>query len=312
MGNPVKITCVIVTYNGVRWIEKCLKSVLASTVPCSIVVVDNQSTDDTCNLIRLKFPNIFLIQSAENMGFGKANNIGLQIAYDQGAEHFFLLNQDAWIKPRTIERLLEQQKIHPKYGVLSPLHFYNNKTLDSKFRIYIRRKKEVIKEAHEKGDAKIFSVNFINAAVWLINRACIEKVGLFAPVFDHYGEDSNFIHRCRYHQVKIGVLPTAVAYHEREQSPMSEKEASLQKLLMHDKSFCLCILADIRHSYFRQSLYLLFISSREMTKSVLLLKHRRIVIIINRIRYLSVFWQLRRERTEMKKASAFLLMQANG
>jgi len=311
MRNPVKVTCVIVTYNGIRWIEKCLKSVLASTVPCDIVIVDNQSTDKTCELIRLKFPHVLLIQSNENLGFGKANNIGLQIAYDNGAEHFFLLNQDAWIKPRTIERLLEQQKIHPEYGVLSPLHFYKDKQLDAKFRIYIRRKKEIINQAHKAGNAQIFSVNFVNAAVWLINRACIEKVGLFAPVFDHYGEDSNFIHRCRYHQVRIGVLPTAVAYHEREQSPLYEKEAPLQKLLMHDKSFCLCVLADIRYTYYRQNLYLLFISFREMTKSVLLLKYRRIAIIVNRIRYLSVFWQLRRERAEMKKASAFLLMQSN-
>src|SRR6476469_8833405 len=118
----VNIFTIIVTYNGSKWIDKCLGSVLNSTVPVRIIVVDNASSDDTPKKIRNGFPEVDLIESPFNSGVCKANNIGIKKAYDLGATHFFLLNQDAWVERDTIEKLVVHQRENREYAVLSPLH----------------------------------------------------------------------------------------------------------------------------------------------------------------------------------------------
>ncbi len=74
-----KILTIIVSYNFEPWIHKCLPSLLDSSYPTDILVVDNNSGDNTTQIIKETYPTIRLIESSENLGFGKANNIGLDI-----------------------------------------------------------------------------------------------------------------------------------------------------------------------------------------------------------------------------------------
>ena len=92
-----KIVAIIVTYNAVPWLERCLGSLQASSVPVQTVIVDNRSTDETVNTIRTRYPQTVLIENQENLGFGQANNIGIRYALEHEATHVLLLNQDAWI-----------------------------------------------------------------------------------------------------------------------------------------------------------------------------------------------------------------------
>lgn len=87
MPNP-KIYFIIVTYNAMKWAEKCFSSLRNSSIPVHTIVVDNGSIDGTQDYIKSQFPDVELIQSAENLGFGKANNIGIEKAYKNGADFF--------------------------------------------------------------------------------------------------------------------------------------------------------------------------------------------------------------------------------
>lgn len=82
----MKVNTIIVTYNGAQWIEKCLDSLHECKVKTHILIVDNASTDNTLSIIREKYPEVELIESAKNLGFGKANNIGLRKALDERAD----------------------------------------------------------------------------------------------------------------------------------------------------------------------------------------------------------------------------------
>lgn len=217
-----KCTVVIVTYNGIAWYDKCFKSLLSSSVPLEIIVVDNKSTDDSISYITSNFQEIRVIQNDENVGFAKANNIGLNIAYNNNTDYFFLLNQDAWVEYNTIETLIAVAEKKQEFGVLSPIHLTADKSFfDRGFRDYFNNKSDTI-HAYEnlylkKTQPVLYESRFVNAAAWLITRKCIEIVGGFDTIlFKHYGEDSNYCQRVLYHGLKIGIVPSVTICHDRE------------------------------------------------------------------------------------------------
>lgn len=71
-----------------KWLEKCLSSLRNSIYPTEIIVVDNGSTDGSIDFIRGDFPKVHLIECKENLGFGKANNIGISYGLEKGADFF--------------------------------------------------------------------------------------------------------------------------------------------------------------------------------------------------------------------------------
>ena len=83
-----KVHIIIVTYNAMKWAEKCFTSLRQSSILLKCIVVDNGSTDGTQEYIRKNFSEVELIISEDNLGFGKANNIGIARAYQQGADFF--------------------------------------------------------------------------------------------------------------------------------------------------------------------------------------------------------------------------------
>ena len=93
----MRILVIIVSYNFERWIDRCLGSLRESVHPVDTVVIDNCSSDSTTQLIEQRYPEVRLIKNKENLGFGRANNIGMEIAISEGYDAVFLLNQDAWI-----------------------------------------------------------------------------------------------------------------------------------------------------------------------------------------------------------------------
>lgn len=216
-----RVVCVVVTYNGMAWLDRCLGSLIASSAPVHVIVVDNGSTDGTVDHIRRAFPEVELIPTAENLGFGRANNVGLRLALDRGAGHVFLLNQDAWVQPETIAELIRAAREHPTFGVISPMHLNGTGTaLDGNFSSYIIPARcpglysdLVLGHPHDAP----YPVQFVNAAAWLITRNCLETVGGFNPSFFHYGEDDNYLARMHFHGLKAGVMPSAWIHHDREQ-----------------------------------------------------------------------------------------------
>jgi len=203
-----KIVVIIVTYNGAKWLKKCFQSLEESSYKVNTIVVDNNSTDNSTKIIQ-SFPKIQLIQSAENLGFGKANNLGIQKALELGADYVFLLNQDTWVFPETISNLVVVAETNEKYGIVSPLHYSGDEVhLDESFETYCKRKTKSISD-------NIDEVPFVNAAAWLLSKKTIERVGYFEPMFQHYGEDRNYTDRILFHKCKTVVVKNSRICHDR-------------------------------------------------------------------------------------------------
>lgn len=219
-ANNQRVCVIIVSYNFEPWIYKCLNSIEESTIIADILVIDNASKDRTCEIIRTDFPNVRLIENKVNLGFGKANNIGMSYALNNGYSYVFLLNQDAWVNSDALELLIGESVRHPEFGILSPIHLTGDGTnIDKGFANYSKLSDKYLISGLP---SIINECVFINAAMWLLPIKAIRETGGFAPLFAHYGEDRNYAQRIIKRGYKIGFVKTAIGYHDRHFRQMSK------------------------------------------------------------------------------------------
>lgn len=222
-----KILTIVVTYNAMKWLDRCLGSLMLSGMPSDVIVIDNGSIDGTAEYIQDNYPDVKFVATGENLGFGRANNIGFLHALKYGYEYVYLLNQDAWIFPETLGTLVTAMEEDRSLGILSPMQMAA--CLDRPDPRFEKRcPKAALRDMNSRWrSGKVYGVKFVMAAHWMISRECLENVGGFSPAFKHYGEDDNFIHRALYKGYRVGIHSGAKAVHDREMRPVS-KEASMR------------------------------------------------------------------------------------
>ena len=160
-----KIFAIIVIYNGLRWYDRCIGSLLKSETPVHIIVIDNASSDGSVDYIKTLYPNVFIIENKENLGFAKSNNIGIRYAIDHGADYVFLLNQDAWVETTTLTELVKSFEEKNNVGIASPIHLNGTySALDHGFSNYIGP--AFSSDAFLCKLKKYYDRPFINAAAW--------------------------------------------------------------------------------------------------------------------------------------------------
>lgn len=201
-----KVLVIIVTYNGMRWLDRCLQSLRNSGQAVDVLVVDNGSSDGSCEYIRSNFPEVELVCRRDNPGFGASNNIGLRLVLERGYDFAYLLNQDAWVDQGTIGGLISVW--NPEYAIISPVQT----TASGKFDRNFARKCE----RYLSSDSPLCEVPFVMAAHWLLSAGAIRKIGGFSPAFKQYGEDDNYIDRAHFFGFKVGVATSFSAVHDRE------------------------------------------------------------------------------------------------
>lgn len=266
----MKLYTVIVSYNAESWIEKCVGSLLRSSLQTDIVVVDNHSSDNTVSIIKQQFPELTLFARPDNLGFGKANNVGIQYALQNNADYIFLLNQDAHVAPDCLEQLVDIAEKNTHYGIISPMQYYSKQRLDFLFEDFCTRyAPKILSETPLK---PVYEISFVNAAVWLIRASCARKTGLFNPVFTHYGEDREYASRVLYHGYKLGVATQAVAYHERKQESFLRARPSVKKETAKLYNIALAFASDINHSFLRQIIVAKLFVFKNMLRGMAMLR----------------------------------------
>ena len=242
----MNIYAIIVTYNAMRrqWIDKCLRSIAASTVPVTAVVVDNGSTDETRTYVPAHFTEAVWLPQDRNLGFGQANNIGLRYALEHDADYVLLLNQDATIQPDTLSLLLAESD---GCSMLSPIHLNGDgSNFDANFyRFTLSISPSLPKGINECKKTKgRLAIGEVCAACWLMPAKVIREIGGFNPLFTQYGEDNNYYDRLAYHQVNTFLVPAAEMRHDRQIH--GDSEAYNHKLLHRT---LLTVACDINKSF---------------------------------------------------------------
>jgi hypothetical protein len=187
------LTIVIVTFNSAEIIAKCLGYL--NPTKYDIIVVDNSSADETCAIVSGQFPLVKLIKSGGNLGFGRANNIGLRQAVTQFA---LVLNPDAFILEEDIEIALNVLKNNPQISLASPTILHNEGASP--------------KIPPSDGDYK--ETNFIVGGVLFMRLEVFKKIGFFDEDFFMFAEDNEISDRSIANGYKNVILNNATALHK--------------------------------------------------------------------------------------------------
>ena len=218
-----EISVILVNYNGKAYNDKCISSILNSSIKdkLQIVIVDNASTDGSLTDLALKWGDneyIHILSLVENYGFSKANNEGIKWAKEQGIKYFLLLNNDTEIEPNAIERMLDCCK--KTKGIVVPKIFY----ADSRDIIWCAGgtfsnviKKPIQRGLNEKDQGqynKDMYCDFANGCCLLLTEQILEKIGFLDEDFFLYYEDTEYSLRAKKKNIPIVYCPDAIVYHK--------------------------------------------------------------------------------------------------
>ena len=212
----MKVSVVIVNWNGQRYLERCLSAVLAQTcLSFEVVLVDNASTDDSVELVARRFPEVQIIQNEKNLGFAAGNNIGIRAT---SGEVVATLNNDTQADPRWLEELVAAMQGREMVGMAASKMLFAHRPevinstgicLDSAGIAWDRRGGE-LDAMDESSPTEVFGPC---AGAALYRRAMLDRVGLFDEDFFCYLEDVDLAWRARLMGWRCLYIPTARVYH---------------------------------------------------------------------------------------------------
>ncbi len=218
-----KISVILVNYNGKEYNDKCISSILDSTIrrQIQIVVVDNASTDDSLELLKKNWGSheqVKILSLDENYGFSKANNEGIRWSLEQGIEYFLLLNNDTEIQPDAIEKMIHYQK--EKNGIIVPKILYSDRRdtiwcAGGSFTPILRK---AVQRGFNQTDKRQFDVSvecqFANGCALFLSKEVVGKIGYLDERFFLYYEDVEYSMRAEKKGIGIWYCAEAVVFHK--------------------------------------------------------------------------------------------------
>lgn len=248
---------VIVNYNVSDKLKNCLESLngLNHKDKYKIIIVDNNSSDNSVSLIKKEFPDIFLIENKENLGFAKANNIAIDflIKTFSSIEYILLLNPDVVVSYNTIDGLLEFLKNNHNIGCVSPALYSEDNNVKNNCGGFIpglftsfnyffflsqimpRLFKGIfINQEYFIKRKKPIELDWLSGACLMLRKNMILEVGLLNEIYFLYGEDIEWGNRIKKGGWTLYLIPELRVVHlERE----SLRKLNTNKVLWLDGFF---------------------------------------------------------------------------
>ena len=238
----MNISVIIVSYNTAPLLLQCVESIIEHThdVSYEIIVVDNSSEEKDLDKLR-QDRRFTLIEMHENLGFGRANNVGVK---QSKGDHIFLLNPDTILVNDALSILYRHLMTSPHTGVcggniynkdMQPAHSYHvmppSILSEMDFACgQLYRRIRYGKNAQFNHTGKEMDVAMITGADMMIRRTAWEEVEGFDPIFFMYCEDADLCLRIKSQGYHIVSVPDASIIHLEGKS-FVESEAHCQRAL---------------------------------------------------------------------------------
>jgi len=231
----VKLSIIIVNYNVAHFLEQCLVAVFKATknINAEVFVVDNNSTDNSINMVKEKFTTVILIENKVNTGFSKANNQALALAK---GEYVLLLNPDTIVEEDTFEKCIQFSDAHPNLGGLGVKMIDGNGVFlpESKrglptpavsfYKIFgfstLFPKSKKFSKYHlgYLADNEINEIEVLSGAYMWMRKSVLTEIGFLDEAFFMYGEDIDLSYRIIKAGYKNYYYPKAKIIHYKGES----------------------------------------------------------------------------------------------
>ena len=229
LSSSIDLSIIFVNWNSTEYLRACLKSILANPPRRSfeLIIVDNASTDRKLGALKAEFPAARVVESAKNLGFVGANNLGYKLS---SGRTLFFLNPDTEIVGTAIDHIWDALDSLPAAGIVGCkllnsdgsvqtsciqrfptilnqlLDFALLQRLSSSWRVW------GISPLFSKSE-KASEVEVVSGAALMIKRATFEQVGGFSTDYFMYAEDVDLCYKCRATGAKNYFTPLATIVH---------------------------------------------------------------------------------------------------
>lgn len=227
------VSVVIVSFNTSQLLCKCVESVYQSNLKnlqIEVIVVDNNSTDDSELQIKSQFPQVKWLQQSYNSGFSRANNLGVETSK---GKYLLFLNSDIILKPNTIAECYAHMQENPNLGVLS-CKLLNNDGSIQKYESTIASYRKVLDNnliINYFFPVKEYKQEAVMGSYMLIPKEVLNICGSFDPDFFFFSEEIELCNRIRNKNFDIQVLDNVYAYHKGSGSNTDRTWANRQAYL---------------------------------------------------------------------------------
>lgn len=288
------LSVIIVNYNVKEFLRGALKSVFRSLevggLSGEVIVVDNNSTDESVAMLRAEFPEVILFDSPTNLGFGKANNLALRHAK---GDYLLLLNPDTIVGEDTLRKMVDFMRAHPETG-MSGCKLLN---ADGSFQLSCRRgfptpwasftklfgfstffpKSKLFSQYHLTylPVDETYEVDALSGAFMLLSREAYERTGGFDEAYFMYGEDLDLCYRVKESGLSVYYVPVTATIHFKGEST---KRSALNEVKVFYEAMHIFIKKNYGSSFLFASVLRLGIVLRSIV--AMLTKHRGAVLSI--------------------------------
>ena len=234
----MELSVIIVNWNSGNYLIECLNSLMGEVnqAQTEIIVVDNASSDGSVDIVEKRFPGVVTIRNSSNLGFAKANNIGIR--QSQG-EYLCLINSDVVVRKGCIKQMLAFMDQHRAIGMLGPKILNPDLTLQPSCREFpslwnslcrslaldsLFRKSRVFGRQFMSFWTfdSVRRVDILSGCFWLLRREAVDQIGLLDETFFIYSEDQDWCKRFWKSGWEVVYFPQAQAIHYGEGSSSRE------------------------------------------------------------------------------------------
>lgn len=238
------VSVLIINYKTVDLVCKAISSVISRTdgVKVEIIVVDNDSSDNVCEVVGDFFQNVSCIQSGSNLGFGKANNLA---SLQAKGKYYFLMNPDSFLENNALKILFDALEADPEIGAAGGNLFGDNSApgysfcrdlpgyfteIDDLFFGFLSKLRYRGNVYHNFGSTPIFIKGAISGAGMFIRADYFDDMKGFDPDFFMYYEDTEFFHRLHKKSCRVASFPAVRMVHS-EGGSEPKKEKTIERSL---------------------------------------------------------------------------------
>lgn len=211
----------ILTYNGIENTVECLESLKKQIYKdYQVIIVDNASADSTVDTVKSGYPDVFVLENKQNLGYAGGNNAGLAYCIEKNFKYVFIINNDIILEPDALQKMVQFIENYPDAGIIGPINYsyYNRNEVQFLSSKLILDKYEFHVNTELSESCTFYETDYVNGAAMLLRIDLLKEIGCFDENYFLFWEESDLCLRTRRTGYKCIMLTNAKIYHKESAS----------------------------------------------------------------------------------------------